>query len=148
MLCCPGTGMSWRKPSAYEPPAVDKIVADLLDAVQAAGDLVERGRDSYESDRMLRLAGEALIGRIGDSASKLRDHVGDDLPGEVPWDDVIANRIIVDHVYHRVDYDLLWNTLERDVPQLGAKLREWVLDKGLDLNPDPAISTESGTAAS
>jgi hypothetical protein len=50
---------------------------------------------------------------------------------------VIANRIIVDHVYHRVDYDLLWNTLERDVPQLGAKLREWVLDKGVDLNTDP-----------
>lgn len=69
---------------------VEKVVADLLDAVEAASDLVERGRDSYESDRMLRLAGEALIGRIGDSASKLRDHLGADLPGEVPWDDVIC----------------------------------------------------------
>jgi uncharacterized protein with HEPN domain len=48
-------------------------------------------------------------------------------------DDVIANRIIVDHVYHRVDYDLLWNTLERDVPQLGTTLREWALDGGVDL---------------
>jgi len=111
---------------------VDRIVTDLLDAVEASRELVGRGRDAYESDRMLRLAGEALIGRIGDSASKLQDQIGDQLPSEVPWDDVIANRIIVDHVYHRVDYDLLWNTLERDVPTLGTTLREWALDRGVD----------------
>jgi uncharacterized protein with HEPN domain len=115
--------------------SVDKIVVDLLDAVQAASELVARGRDAYESDRMLRLAGEAVIGRIGDSASKLRDQIGDQLPSEIPWDDVIANRIIVDHVYHRVDYELLWNTLERDVPAFGARLREWALDRGVDLDP-------------
>jgi len=113
--------------------SVDKIVADLLDAVEATRELVERGRQAYESDRLLRLAGEALIGRIGDSASKLRDQLGDEIPDGVPWDDVIASRIIVDHVYHRVDYDLLWNTLERDVPQLGATLRDWAVDQGLDL---------------
>ncbi|HUP16047.1 MAG TPA: hypothetical protein VM848_08370 [Acidimicrobiia bacterium] len=50
---------------------VDKIVADLLDAVGAARELIGRGRDSYDSDRLLRLAGEAVIGRIGDSAAKL-----------------------------------------------------------------------------
>ena len=85
--------------------SVDKVVADLLDAVQASSELVGRGREAYESDRMLRLAGEALIGRIGDSASKLRDQLGEEIPEGVPWEDVIANRIIVDHVYHRVDYD-------------------------------------------
>lgn len=108
-------------------------MADLLDAVQATSELVERGREAYESDRMLRLAGEALIGRIGDSASRLCDQLGEEIPEGVPWDDVIANRIIVDHVYHRVDYDLLWNTLERDVPQLGTTLSEWALDTGVDL---------------
>lgn len=120
--------------------AVDKIVADLLDAVEAARELVGRGRESYESDRMLRLAGEAVVGRIGDAAAKLRDQVGDELPVEVPWDDVVANRIIVDHVYHRVDYELLWNTLERDIPKLGETLREWALDRGAALEPPPPIS--------
>ena len=36
--------------------------------------------------------------------------------------------------YHRVDYDLLWNTLERDVPVLGARLRDWALDRGVGLD--------------
>ncbi len=113
---------------------VDKLVADLVDAVRAAEELVERGRRAYDTDRILRLAGEAVVGRIGDAAAKLRDVVGEDLPEEVPWDDVIANRIIVDHVYHRVDYQLLWNTLERDVPALGAAVRAWARGRGIVLD--------------
>lgn len=44
---------------------VDKVVADLLDAVGAASELVGRGRDAYDNDRLLRFAGEAVIGRVG-----------------------------------------------------------------------------------
>jgi hypothetical protein len=62
---------------------VDKIVADLLDAVEAASELVGRGRGAYDNDRLLRLAGEAVIGRIGDSAAKLREH-GDESPAGDP----------------------------------------------------------------
>lgn len=116
---------------------VDKLLADLLDAVGAAEELVGRGRAAYDTDRMLRLAGEAVVGRIGDAAAKLRDLVSDDLPEAVPWDDVIANRIIVDHVYHRVDYQLLWNTLERDVPALGSALSAWARGRGIVLDEDP-----------
>lgn len=113
---------------------IDKLVADLIDAVGAAEELVERGRRAHDTDRILRLAGEAVVGRIGDAAAKLRDLVGEELPEEVPWDDVIANRIIVDHVYQRVDYQLLWNTLERDVPALGAALRDWARGRGVVLD--------------
>lgn len=81
---------------------------------------------------MLRLAAEAIMGRIGDAAAKLRDQLGEDLPAEVPWDDVIANRSVVDHVYHRVDYAALWNTLERDVPPLGDALTTWARERGLE----------------
>lgn len=110
---------------------VEKVVADLLNACEAASELVARGRDAYDNDRMLRLAAEAIIGRIGDASTKLRNQVGDELPGDIPWDDVIANRIVVDHVYHRVDYVALWNTLERDVPSLADTLTAWVEKGGI-----------------
>ncbi len=113
---------------------VENIVADLVDVVDAARELVARGRGAYDADRMLRLAGEAVVGRIGDAAAKLRDQVGDDLPDEIPWDDVIANRIIVDHVYHRVDYEALWNTLERDIRKLTRVLVSWAQDRGVRLD--------------
>ncbi len=53
---------------------------------------------------------------------------------EIPWDDVIANRIIVDHVYHRVDYEALWNTLERDIRKLTRVLVSWAQDRGVRLD--------------
>ena len=68
------------------------------------------------AERPLRLAGEALIGRIGDVASKLPDELIRET-SDVPWDDVRGMRIVVDHVYHAVDYRIVWQTLE-DVPKL------------------------------
>jgi uncharacterized protein with HEPN domain len=32
---------------------------------------------------------------------------------------------LVDHIYHRVDHDALWQTLATDVPALLEHLRRW-----------------------
>jgi hypothetical protein len=53
------------------PQGVDKLIGDLLDAASAAAEIVTRGRDAWNADRLLRLAGEAVINRIGRVASKL-----------------------------------------------------------------------------
>jgi uncharacterized protein with HEPN domain len=68
-----------------------KIVADLLDAATAAAEIVARGRNAGDEDRLLRLAGEAVISRIGDAASKLPDSVQAAMPS-VPWEEIRANR--------------------------------------------------------
>jgi uncharacterized protein with HEPN domain len=44
---------------------------------------------------------------------------------DVPWDDIRDIRILVDLIYHRVDYDALWETLATDVPDLLMRLRRW-----------------------
>ena len=71
---------------------IDKTVADLLDAAAAAAEIVARGRDAWDDDRLLRLAGEAVISRIGDAASKLPDSVQASMPS-VPWVEIRANRV-------------------------------------------------------
>jgi uncharacterized protein with HEPN domain len=100
-----------------EPRAIEKIVGDMLDTASAATEIVARGRDAWDRDRLLRLAGEAVINRIGDAASRLPDEVRAAMT-EVPWDDIRANRVLVAHIYHRIDYTILWETLARDVPRL------------------------------
>lgn len=89
-----------------QPRAVDKIIGDLLDAATAAAEIVARGQDAWEHDRLLRLAGEAVINRVGDAAGRLPDDVRANMPS-VPWDDIRANRIFVAHIYHRIDYQTL-----------------------------------------
>lgn len=44
---------------------------------------------------------------------------------EVPCDDIHANRILVAHIYHRIDPEILWATLTQDVPRLAAELQRW-----------------------
>jgi uncharacterized protein with HEPN domain len=84
---------------------------------------VARGRDVWDDDRLLRLAGEAVISRIGDAASKLPDNFQPSMP-RVPWEEIRANRVLVAHIY-RIDYGILWETLRRDVPRLATELGNW-----------------------
>ena len=104
--------------------AIDKAVGDLLDATGAAAEIVARGRGAWHADRLLRLAGEAVISRIGDAAGRLPADARSAMP-EVPWDDIRANRILVAHIYHRIDPETLWTTLAQDVPNLGDAVGRW-----------------------
>lgn len=103
---------------------LDAVLADIDEAGEAAREIVGRGRDAWDGDRLLRLAGEAVIGRIADAVNRLPDRVKTAVP-HVSWDDIRDIRILVDHIYHRLDYGALWTTLEEDVPQLVERLRRW-----------------------
>lgn len=103
---------------------LDALLADIEEAAEAARELVGRGKDAWDGDRLLRLAGEAVIGRLADGAGRLPEEIKEALP-DVPWDDLRDIRILVDHIYHRIDYNALWKTLEEDVPHLWGQLRRW-----------------------
>jgi len=121
---------------------VEKIIADILDAASASAEIVSRGKDAWSEDRILRLAGEAVINRIGDAANKLPEDVRAAIPG-VPWDDIRANRVLVAHIYHRIDYDILRATLAHDVPRLAAELERW---RDRELGREGGAERESGPA--
>lgn len=93
---------------------VDELLADLAEAIDAAAELVNLGKDRWDAERPLRLAGEAVIGRLGDVATKLPDEVIKATP-QIPWREVKGMRIIAAHAYHRIDYEQVWVTLRDDV---------------------------------
>jgi uncharacterized protein with HEPN domain len=85
-----------------------------------------------------RPTGEAVISRIGDAAVKLPDQVRAAMPS-VPWEDIRANRVLIEHIYHRIDYEILWETLARDVPHLAAEIHTWHsarTERGADKEPE------------
>lgn len=81
-------------------------------------------KSAGDAERPLRLAGEAVIGRLGDVATKLPDEVIDATP-EIPWKQVKGMRIIAAHAYHRIDYEEVWVTLRDDVPRLARAIDCW-----------------------
>jgi uncharacterized protein with HEPN domain len=103
---------------------VDDLLADLAEAVDAAAELVDLGKERWDAERPLRLAGEAIIGRLGDVATKLPDEVIKATPG-IPWREVKGMRIIAAHAYDRIDYETVWVTLRDDVPRIGKAIGRW-----------------------
>jgi uncharacterized protein with HEPN domain len=103
---------------------VDDLLADLAEAVDAAAELVDLGRERWDAERPLRLTGEAVIGRLADVATKLPDEVLKATP-DIPWREVKGMRIIAAHAYHRIDYATVWVTLRDDVPRIGEAIRRW-----------------------
>jgi uncharacterized protein with HEPN domain len=103
---------------------VDDLLEDLAEAADAAAELVSLGKGRWDSERLLRLAGEAVIGRLGDIATKLPDEVIKGIP-EVPWREVKGMRIIAAHAYHRIDYQEVWITLRDDVPRMDQAIKRW-----------------------
>jgi uncharacterized protein with HEPN domain len=107
---------------------VDDLPADLADAADAAAELVSLGKERWDTERPLRLAGEAVIGRLGDIATKLPDEVIKATP-EIPWREVKGMRIIAAHAYHRIDYEYdeeVWVTLRDDVPRMDQAIKHWL----------------------
>lgn len=64
-------------------------------------------------------------------SKKLHAVYGDDLPSQVPWSDIVGLRIIVDHAYHKIDYGIVWSTLEHDVPALRQAIVAWARPRDL-----------------
>jgi uncharacterized protein with HEPN domain len=102
---------------------VDKLLDDIVQAADVADEIVRRGRASFESDPVAQFGAEAVVGRIGDAASKLDEEIRASMPD--PWKEIIGFRIVVHHAYHRLDYGRVWNTLCEDVPKLRAAIERY-----------------------
>ena len=102
-----------------------EILEDLAEAIDAVAELVALGKDRWDSERPLRLAGEAVVGRLGDIATKLPSEL---VAGtsELPWAEVKGMRIVVEHAYHGIDDERVGRTLQDDVPELDRVVRQWL----------------------
>lgn len=102
---------------------VERWVTELGATLDTADDLVARGRNAYDTDPALRLAFEALSSRVGDLAKRLVALDPDRFSAPL-WSAAARNRDVVAHHYHRIDHDLLWQTVARDFALLRALLDE------------------------
>ncbi len=95
---------------------------DILDFANDAALLVSRGREAYDSDRMLALAAEAIVNRIGEASGRVSPELVADHP-EIPFRRAKGIRNFVSHRYDRVDPAVVWAALETDIPPFAAQVR-------------------------
>ena len=101
-----------------------KVAKDLLhvrDWLDRVHDIVSRGQDVYAEDALLQEAGDSLMMKLGEAATRLARANVEPPPG-VAWSDAIANRNWLIHQYDQIDRGLTWVTLTRDLPGWRAAL--------------------------
>ena len=94
---------------------------DFLDFARLAADLVSRGKQAYDGDVQLRLAGEAIVHKLGESVARLPANLIADYP-QIPFRAMKAMRNLVMHEYCRSDPEIIWVTLALHLPAVIAQV--------------------------
>lgn len=90
----------------------------MLDAANECLSFVKgKSRNSFDTDKVLVYALVKVIEIIGEAASKISKEFKDQHT-EVPWQDIIGMRNHLVHVYFDIDLDILWDTVNKDLPVL------------------------------
>jgi uncharacterized protein with HEPN domain len=74
-------------------------------------------REDLDQDRKLSLSIIRLLEIIGEAAKKVSDEIRSKYT-EVPWEAIIGTRNRLIHAYFDVDLDIVWETVQRDIPSL------------------------------
>lgn len=94
----------------------------MLEAAQKIRAFTEgKTRAEFEADEVLSLAVVRLIEIIGEAASQVTDTTRARHP-QFEWQDIVGMRNRVIHGYFQIARDIIWNTINDDIPTLITQL--------------------------
>ena len=100
------------------PPDDDARLRHLIEAANTAAAFVEgRTRSDLDDDQMLALALTKLVEIVGEAAKQVTAATQAEYP-DVPWSAASRMRDRLVHHYFDIDLDVLWSTIEVDLPSL------------------------------
>jgi uncharacterized protein with HEPN domain len=96
----------------------------MLEAAREAVSFAQgRSRDDLNRDRMLVLSLVKAIEIAGEAAFQISEPTRNELP-DLPWADIIGMRHRLVHVYFDINLDILWQTVQVDLPVLIAQIEQ------------------------
>jgi len=102
----------------------------MLDHAKEALSMVDgRTRADLDCDRQLNLSLVRLLEIIGEAAGRMPGEFRDSQPG-VPWPEIICLRNRLIHGYDQVDFDVLWEIVTKDLPNLATELERILNSEG------------------
>ncbi len=113
--------MSRRDPVVY--------VRHMLDHAKEAVEMTRgRTRADLDENRMLNLAVVRLVEIVGESCNRIPKEFRNEHPG-IPWREVSGVRVKLAHAYDSIDFDILWDIVQNDLPTLIEQLKILIEEK-------------------
>ncbi len=102
----------------------DKIrLQHMLDAARDAIAFAEgKSRKDLDKDRQLVMAVVKCVEIIGEAASQVSAATRNEI-NDIPWRDIIDMRHRLVHGYYDINLDIVWSTLQEDLPGLIKSLQ-------------------------
>ena len=101
---------------------------DMLDAIMDIGSFTE-GMDfkDFVNDKKTVYGVVRAIEIIGEATKNIPDHIRKGYP-DVPWKRMAGMRDRLIHEYFGVDLEIVWETIEQDLPQLKVLIQKVMED--------------------
>ena len=107
-------------PSSHDPADSLRDILDNIERIEHYR--LGLDRKMLEANGQARDAIERCLERICEAAFRLGDRAGVLLP-EQPWPDIRGLGNWLRHAYDRVSFDVIWDTVENDLPRLKAHVQ-------------------------
>ncbi len=95
---------------------------DILEAIGHIERYARRGRQAFEDDELIQNWFVRHLQIIGEAARSLPQETRDRAP-DVPWSRIVGMRHILVHDYFAVDTNVVWDVVQRDLPELRRQIR-------------------------
>jgi uncharacterized protein with HEPN domain len=94
----------------------------MLDAAREVISFVQkRRREDLNKDRLLVLGLVKGIEIIGEASCQVSESARAEVPS-IPWEDIVGMRHRLVHAYFDINLDILWRTVQDDLPPLVSTL--------------------------
>jgi uncharacterized protein with HEPN domain len=95
---------------------------DMLEAIENIERYATQGKEAFEKDELLQNWIVRHLQIIGEAARIMPQDLIDKTP-HIPWSKMIGMRNILVHDYFRIDTEIVWQVVERDLPNLKRLLQ-------------------------
>jgi uncharacterized protein with HEPN domain len=94
---------------------------DILEAIERLEKYAAQGRAAFEQDELIQVWFLQHLQIIGEASRCLSEDIRGKHP-EISWTKIIGMRNILVHHYFEIDLPVVWNAVERELPDLKIKV--------------------------
>jgi uncharacterized protein with HEPN domain len=106
----------------------EDYLRDIQEAIELAIEFTNgMNFDEFSQDKKTIFAVTRAIQIIGEAVKKLPDSLRQQYP-QIPWKDIAKMRDKVTHQYFAVNLEVLWNTVQQDLPLLQSLISAVLVD--------------------
>ena len=100
-------------------------VVDYCERIEATYQRIGRSYECFREDPDFRDAFLMNILQIGEAATRLSGECREEL-SDLPWSNIIGTRNVIVHGYVKVQNDVIWHIIEKDIPELKKHIKDSV----------------------